>query len=74
MGVDELVWRHTGFANGQVITGMIDHTRDAKGKMRASLLDLVLGRSGQAYGDWLKEQPTNFIQGIKVATLVPFRD
>lgn len=73
LGVDEHVWRHTGFPSGRVITGMIDHTRDAQGKVRARLLDLVPGRSGQAYGDWLKEQPAGFIQGIKVATLDPFR-
>lgn len=73
LGVDEHIWRHTGFPSGRVLTGFVDHSRDAKGRIRARLLDLVPGRSGKAYADWLKAQPEGFRPGIKVATLDPFR-
>lgn len=56
-----------------MVTGIIDHTRDEHGNVHARLLDLVPGRSGKAYADWLKEQGNEFTQGIKVATLDPFR-
>ncbi len=73
LGVDEHVWTHTGFPGSGVVTGIIDHTRDAHGTVHARLLDLVPGRSGKAYADWLKEQGPGFTSGIKVATLDPFR-
>lgn len=69
LGVDEHLWTHTGFPG----TGIIDHTRDAHGTVHAKLLDLVPGRSGKAYADWLKEQGPGFASGIKVAILDPFR-
>ncbi|MGH7429042.1 MAG: ISL3 family transposase [Candidatus Methylomirabilaceae bacterium] len=73
LGVDEHVWTHTGFPGTGMVTGIIDHTRDADGNVHARLLDLVPGRSGKAYGDWLKEQGPDFTSRIKVATLDPFR-
>jgi transposase len=73
LGVDEHVWTHIGFPGTGMVTGIIDHTRDAHGNVHARLLDLVPGRSGKAYGDWLKEQGSTFTNGIKVATLDPFR-
>ena len=73
LGVDEHVWTHTGFPGTGMVTGIIDHTRDANGNVHARLLDLVPGRSGKAYAHWLKEQGTVFTTGIKVATLDPFR-
>lgn len=73
LGVDEHVWIHTGFPGTGMVTGIIDHTRDASGKVHARLLDLVPGRSGKAYGDWLKKQGPTFTAGIRVATLDPFR-
>lgn len=73
LGVDEHVWTHTGFPGSGMVTGIIDHTRDEHGNVHARLLDLVPGRSGKAYADWLKEQGNEFTQGIKVATLDPFR-
>lgn len=56
-----------------MVTGIIDHTRDANGAIHARMLDLVPGRSGKAYADWLKEQGAGFTSRIKVATLDPFR-
>jgi transposase len=54
------------------LTGMVDLTRDAQGKVHARLLDLVPGRSGRASADWLAARTTAFRTGIKVATLHPF--
>ncbi len=52
---------------------MLNLTRDKDGKTRARLLDLVPGRSGAAYGDWLKQRGEAFRARVKVATLDPFR-
>jgi transposase len=56
-----------------MVTGIVDHTRDADGVVHARLLDLVPGRSGKAYADWLKDRGTDFTAGIKTAALDPFR-
>ena len=39
---------------------MVDLTPDEDGKPRARLLDLVPGRSGKAYSDWLDERGEDF--------------
>lgn len=51
LGVDEHVWHHVSpLKQGpKELTGMVDLTRDEKGKTRARLLDLVPGRSGPVY-------------------------
>jgi transposase len=51
---------------------MVDLTPDADGKPRARLLDLVPGRSGKAYRDWLQQRGEGFRDGVQVATLDPF--
>ena len=56
-----------------LVTGIVDHTRDAHGVVHARLLDLVPGRSGKTYADWLKDCGTDFTAGIKTAALDPFR-
>lgn len=73
LGVDEHVWSHTGFPGTGMVTGIVDHTRDEEGNVHARLLDLVEGRSGKVYADWIKDQGTGFAAAIKVATLDPFR-
>ncbi len=73
LGVDEHVWNHTGPPGSGMVTGIVDHTLDANGFVHARLLDLVEGRSGKAYADWLKDQGTGFAAGIKTAALDPFR-
>ncbi|XAS69592.1 transposase [Micrococcaceae bacterium Sec5.7] len=73
LGVDEPVWAHTGWPGTGMVTGIVDHTRDVKGVVHARLLDLVPGRTGKAYADWLKERGKDFAAGIKTATLDPFR-
>jgi len=73
LGVDEHVWSHTGPPGTGMVTGIVDHTRDAQGAVHARLLDLVPGRSGTAYADWLKERGEEFTAGITTAALDPFR-
>jgi transposase len=76
LGVDEHVWHHVStepIADGgrgpKELTGMVDLTRDADGRVRARLLDLVPGRSGAAYSQWLKARNEAFRTGVEVATL-----
>ena len=83
LGVDEHVWHHVstkpieqGGRGPKELTGMVDLTRhkDKDGKLvvRARLLDLVPGRSGEAYRTWLVERGEAFRAGIAIATLDPF--
>src|SRR5699024_1850075 len=53
------------------LTGMVDLTRGPHPTAR--LLDLVPGRSGKAYRDWLNERGDAFREGIQIATLDPFQ-
>lgn len=79
LGVDEHIWHHAPRPGKgpKELTGMVDLTQrpDAKGKVRtqARLLDLVPGRSGPAYAGWLNSRGPVFTDGVKVATLDPFR-
>jgi len=79
LGVDEHIWHHAPRPGKgpKELTGMVDLTRrpDAKGKVRtqARLLDLVPGRSGPAYAGWLNSRGAGFTDGVRVATLDPFR-
>ena len=79
LGVDEHVWHHVsefpiecGGRGPKLLTGMVDLTPDTEGKPKARLLDLVPGRSGKAYSDWLEERGEEFTGGVEVATLDPF--
>jgi transposase len=79
LGVDEHVWHHVstkpveaGGRGPKELTGMVDLTRDQQGRVRARLLDLVPGRSGAAYAEWLRARNEAFRTGVEVATLDPF--
>ena len=79
LGVDEHIWHHVrtkpvdhGGRGPKELTGMVDLSRDQHGRVRARLLDLVPGRSGRAYGDWLKARGEAFTSRVEVATLDPF--
>ena len=79
LGVDEHVWHHVstkpiedGGRGPKELTGMVDLTRDEHGRTRARLLDLVPGRSGQAYKGWLRERGQPFKSCVEIATLDPF--
>ncbi len=80
LGVDEHIWHHVstkpiedGGRGPKELTGMVDLTRDQQGKVKAQPLDLVPGRSGKAYADWLTERGEPFRKGVKVAALDPFQ-
>ena len=79
LGVDEHVWHHVstkpvdqGGRGPEEFTGMVDLTRDQDGRVRARLLDLVPGRSGEAYQTWLRDRGDAFRKRVEVATLDPF--
>jgi transposase len=74
VGVDEHIWHHRPKPGKgpKEFTGIVDLTR-RNGRPRARLLDLVPGRSGKAYGDWLNARGEPFTTGIGTATLDPFR-
>ncbi len=80
LGVDEHIWHHVltrpidaGGGGPKELTGMVDLTRDVHGRTRARLLDLVPGRSGEAYRSWLHERGPAFRARVEIATLDPFR-
>jgi len=74
LGVDEHIWRPGRYRAGErAVTAMVDLTRDTDGRLHARLLDVVPGRSGTAYADWLKAQTEVFVAGIEHAALDPFR-
>jgi transposase len=79
LGVDEHIWHHAPRPGKgpKELTGMVDLTKkpDANGQVRtqARLLDLVPGRSGPAYAGWLQGRGEAFTDGVKIATLDPFR-
>lgn len=74
LGVDEHIWHHRPRPGKgpKELTGIVDLTR-RNGRPKARLLDLVPGRSGKAYADWLAVRGEPFTNGIGVATLDPFR-
>ena len=80
LGVDEHVWHHVstkpveaGGRGPKELTGMVDLTRDADGRGRARLLDLVPGRSGETYRSWLRGRGEDFASRVQIATLDPFQ-
>ena len=52
---------------------MVDLTRDSQGRVRARLLDLGPGRSGETYRGWLAERGEDFRSRVGIATLDPFQ-
>jgi hypothetical protein len=70
LGVDEHVWAHagprrrTGYA-----TGIVDISPGRPPR----LLEVVSGRTGKAYADWLGQRDPAWRQQVTVAALDPFR-
>ena len=54
------------------LTGIVDLTRGEE-HPTARLLDLVPGRSGTVYKNWLEERGEDFRAGVQIATLDPFQ-
>jgi transposase len=73
LGVDEHIWRPSHHGRDRAVTAMVDLTRDEQGHLHARLIDVVAGRSGVSYANWLKKQLPEFIAGIEHAALDPFR-
>ena len=71
LGVDEHVWRHTRYGD-KYVTVIIDLTpvRDSAGPAR--LLDMLDGRSKQAFQQWLAARPKAWRQGVEVVAMDGF--
>ena len=71
LGVDEHVWRHTRRGD-KYVTVIIDLTpvRDRRGPAR--LLDMVEGRSKQAFAAWLAARPAEWRAGIEIVAMDGF--
>jgi len=71
IGVDEHVWRHTRKGD-KYVTVIIDLTAVRDGTGPARLLDMVEGRSKQAFKTWLAEQPQSWRDGVQVVAMDGF--
>ena len=71
LGVDEHVWRHTRKGD-RYVTVIIDLTPVRDGKGPARLLDMVEGRSTDAFQTWLAAQPKAWRDGVEVVAMDGF--
>ncbi|MDP7728075.1 ISL3 family transposase (plasmid) [Mycobacterium avium subsp. hominissuis] len=71
IGVDEHVWRHTRRGD-KYVTVIIDLTpaRDKTGPAR--LLDMIEGRSKQAFQQWLADRPKDWRDRVEVVAMDGF--
>ena len=71
IGVDEHVWRHTRRGD-KYVTVIIDLTPIRDGTGPARLLDMVAGRSKQAFKAWLAERDKSWRDNIEVVAMDGF--
>ena len=71
IGVDEHAWRHTRRGD-KFVTVVIDLTPVRAGTGPARLLDMVPGRSKQAFARWLADRPAAWRQGLEVVAMDGF--
>jgi transposase len=71
IGVDEHVWRHTRRGD-KYVTVIIDLTAVRDGTGPARLLDMVEGRSKQAFKQWLTERPESWRATVEVVAMDGF--
>ena len=71
IGVDEHVWRHTRRGD-KYVTVIIDLTPIRDGTGPARLLDMVAGRSKQAFKTWLAARPEAWRDGVEVVAMDGF--
>ena len=71
LGVDEHVWRHTRRGD-KYVTVIIDLTAIRDGTGPARLLDMVEGRSKQAFKAWLCERPQAWRDQVEVVAMDGF--
>ncbi|WP_412768732.1 transposase, partial [Mycobacterium canetti] len=69
--VDEHVWRHTRRGD-KYVTVIIDLTGIREGTGPARLLDMVEGRSKQAFKTWLAEREESWRQAVEVVAMDGF--
>jgi len=71
IGVDEHVWRHTRRGD-KYVTVIIDLTGIRDGTGPARLLDMVEGRSKQAFKTWLAEREESWREAVEVVAMDGF--
>jgi transposase len=71
LGVDEHVWRHTRRGD-KYVTVIIDLTGIRDGTGPARLLDMVEGRSKQAFKTWLSDRPQAWRDTVEVVAMDGF--
>ena len=71
VGVDEHVWRHTP-GGEKYVTVVIDLTPIRDGTGPARLLDMVQGRSKQAFKAWLAARPSTWREQVEVVAMDGF--
>ncbi len=71
VGVDEHVWRHTRRGD-KYVTVIVDLTPIRKRTGPARLLDMVEGRSKQAFKQWLTARPQDWRDGVEVVAMDGF--
>ena len=71
VGVDEHVWRHTRRGD-KYVTVIIDLTPIRSGSGPARLLDMVEGRSKQAFKQWLAARPQAWRDRVEVVAMDGF--
>ena len=71
IGVDEHVWRHTRRGD-KYVTVIIDLTGIREGTGPARLLDMVEGRSKQAFKTWLADRPQAWRDAVEVVAMDGF--
>jgi transposase len=74
IGVDEHVWRHTRHPGQgeRFVTVVIDLTAVRDGTGPARLLDMVEGRSKQAFQQWLSQREPAWRDGVEVVAMDGF--
>ena len=71
IGVDEHVWRHTRHGD-KYVTVIIDLTPIRAGTGPSRLLDMVEGRSKQAFKQWLASRPKHWRDVLEVVAMDGF--
>jgi transposase len=71
IGVDEHAWRHTRRGD-KYVTVIIDLTPVRDGLGPARLLDMLDGRSKQAFQQWLAARPEAWRQGVEIVAMDGF--
>ena len=71
LGVDEHVWRHTRRGD-KYVTVIIDLTGIRDGTGPARLVDMVEGRSKQAFKQWLSQRSQAWRDGVEVVAMDGF--